>query len=91
MPNTADKVVIGTSATGGVVATTSAIISGLGFTGSGIAAGSTAAGIQAGIGNVVATSAFATLQSWGATGLIATTGVVGVGVVAGGLGYWGVK
>ena len=39
-----------------------------GFTSSGIAGGSIAAVIQAGIGDVVAGSAFASLQSFGALG-----------------------
>ena len=59
-----------------------------GFTSSGIAAGSIAAGIQAGIGNVVAGSAFATLQSLGATSVIAGLGIAGGAVsVVGILGY----
>lgn len=53
-----------------------------GFTSSGIAAGSLAAGIQASIGNVVAGSAFATLQSVGATGGLALLGPVGLGLGA---------
>ncbi len=48
-----------------------------GFTSSGIAAGSIAAGVQSVIGNVVAGSTFATLQSLGATGVIAGIGVAG--------------
>ena len=59
-----------------------------GFTSSGIAAGSIAAGIQSVIGNVAAGSTFATLQSLGATGVIAGLGITG-GVVSavGLLGY----
>jgi hypothetical protein len=54
-----------------------------GFTKTGIAAASTAAGIQSSIGNVVAGSTFAVLQSAGATGLIAGLGVTGgIGLAA---------
>ena len=45
-----------------------------GFTSAGIAGGSIAAGIQSSIGAVTAGSAFATLQSLGATGTIAAIG-----------------
>lgn len=62
-----------------------------GFTSSGVLAGSMAAGIQAGIGNVAAGSLFATMQALGAGAMIgALPVVVGVGAV-GGLGYWAVK
>ena len=57
----------------------------LGFTTAGIAASSTAAGMQAGIGNVVAGSAFAMLQSAGATGVGSAIGAA-VGATAGGIG-----
>jgi hypothetical protein len=60
-------------------------MTGLGFTSSGIAAASTAAGIQAGIGNVVAGSAFAVAQSLGALGAFVTMGVfggIGLGIAA---------
>jgi hypothetical protein len=83
---TTKKVGIGSTIAGGVASATSAIATGLGFTSSGIAAGSAAAGIQAGIGNVVAGSAFATAQSLGATGVFAALGVLGpIGLVAGGI------
>jgi hypothetical protein len=52
-------------------------MTGLGFSSSGIAAASTAAGIQAGIGNIVAGSAFAAVQSLGALGAFAIMGLVG--------------
>ena len=61
-----------------------------GFSTSGIAAGSAAAVLQVSIGNVAAGSAFAVAQCLGATGVIATLGVVGgacllaVGTVYGG-------
>lgn len=44
-----------------------------GFTKAGVAAGSMAAGIQAGIGNVAAGSIFAVCQSIGATGVLAAS------------------
>ena len=50
----------------------------VGFTQGGVAACSIAAGIQAGIGNVVAGSAFATAQSVAATGGLAILGPVGL-------------
>jgi hypothetical protein len=54
----------------------------LGFATSGIAAGSCAAILQAGIGNVVAGSGFALLQSLGATGLLVKIGLFLGGVAA---------
>ena len=72
---------------GGAAGTaTAATVTWLGFTSSGVAAGSIAAGLQAGIGNVVAGSAFAAAQSLAATGAIATIGATGgvALVVAGG-------
>ena len=91
MPDTADKTVIGVSTAGGIVAASRLSLKAVGFKAAGIAAKSIAAGMQAGVGNVAAGSGFATLQSWGATGLLTTTGVVGVAIVGGGLTYWGVK
>ncbi|KXH50306.1 hypothetical protein CSAL01_09262 [Colletotrichum salicis] len=65
-----------------------------GFGSQGIVAGSAAAGIQAGIGNVVAPSLFATLQSAGAAGYGAAVvnGVIqtGAGVSATAFAWWGV-
>jgi len=93
MPDKVDKTVISTSIASGIATTASSIITGLGFTSSGVAAASTAAGIQAGIGNVAAGSLFATIQSLAATGVVATVGVVGgvglgIGAVYGGIkGY----
>lgn len=58
-------------------------MSAFGFTSSGIGAGTLAAGVQSGIGNVAAGSAFATLQSFGALGGfvgMAAVGVVGLGL-----------
>ncbi|KAK1513372.1 uncharacterized protein CCOS01_14314 [Colletotrichum costaricense] len=66
-----------------------------GFGSQGIVAGSTAAGIQAGIGNVVAPSLFATLQSAGAAGYGAAVvnGAIqaGAGVSATAFAWWGAK
>jgi len=61
------------------------LINVLGFTPGGVAAGSAAAGIHAGIGNVAAGSVFAALQSAGAAGLAPGTCVVvaGLGGTAG--------
>lgn len=50
-----------------VVGAVAGALSSIGFTTGGVAAGSVAAGIQAGIGNVAAGSLFATAQSLGAT------------------------
>ena len=67
---------------GGIAATTvsvgsSFIIPAFGWTAGGVAAGSTAAGIQSGIGIVAAGSNFACLQSLGSLGF----GVFGTAVV----------
>ncbi len=71
---------IGTAAGVGVpVAGTAA-----GFTSSGIAAGSIAAGVQSSIGSVAAGSTFATLQSIGATGGFAILGPISL--IAGAVG-----
>jgi hypothetical protein len=56
----------------------------LGFTTGGIAAGSAAAGMQAAIGNVVAGSGFAAMQSFGATGFFNM--LAGLGGAAAGAG-----
>lgn len=91
MVNTTDKVVIGTTTTSGALAATGWVSTLIGFTSSGIGAGTMAAGMQAGVGNVVAGSAFAGMQSLGATGVFFGLGAVGgVGLVAGGV-YGGVK
>jgi hypothetical protein len=57
----------------------------LGFTASGIAAGSFAAATQAAIGNAVAGSGFAAMQSMAATGFFNM--VAGLGGVAAGAGF----
>lgn len=61
-----------------------------GFGAAGVQAGSIAAGVQAGVGNVAAGSVFAVLQSAGAggAGIVAVNGVVQGGtVVVAGLGW----
>ena len=78
MTSKMEKAALVSSSTGAVVGGTSAVLTTAGFTSSGIAAGSVAAGVQAGIGNVAAGSAFAGLQSLGATGVIAVLGPVGL-------------
>jgi len=85
MPDKLDKAVIATSSVTGVLTATSGAATVAGFTSSGIAAGSAAAAMQAGIGNVVGGSAFAVAQSLGASGVFATLGAVsgvGLGVCA---------
>ena len=92
MSKKANVAYIATGTTSGVTATVGGVCSWLGFTSGGIAAGSTAAGIQAGVGNIVAGSTFATMQSLGATGVFYGLGVAGgVGLVAVGGVYGGVK
>ena len=53
-----------------------------GFTSSGVAAGSAAAIVQSGIGNVAAGSVFATMQSVAATSVLGTVGAAVVGAAA---------
>lgn len=72
------------AATGaGLFVAAPAVLAAAGFTGAGIAAGSIAAGLQAGIGNVVAGSAFAALQSAGVTGVVSATTGAAASVAAG--------
>ena len=60
------------------------LITYVGFTSLGIAAGSSAASIQSSIGIVKAGSWFSAMQSAGATGLFSTVGVrTAIGVVVG--------
>lgn len=91
MPSKTDKAVIAGSVASGTATLVGAGGTALGFTSSGIVGGSVAAGMQAGIGNVVAGSAFATAQSLGALGVLSTIGITGgLGLVAGG-GYLAYK
>lgn len=72
---------------GGFIASAgSSILTYMGFTQTGIAAGSYAASIQT--ANTVAGGLFATLQSAGATGLIATVGTAGLVVAGAGGAAW---
>ncbi len=83
---------IGTSAFLGAGTYFAAAGLGAGFTSSGIAGGSAAAAWQSSIGSVTAGSTFATLQSLGASGTIATVGSAALGftlpVLVFGGGYW---
>ena len=79
---------VSSAAFGGPAAVSAGIpaLSAIGFTSSGVAAGSIAAGVQSSIGSVAAGSLFASLQSAGATAALGTAGVAGlatVGVVGG--------
>ena len=58
----------------------------LGFTNAGVAGSSIAAGVHAGIGNAVAGSTFAWMQSIGATTILGTP--IGLGVGAIGVAYY---
>jgi len=91
MPDKTDKVAILASTASGVVAATGVGLTVAGFSSGGIVAASTAAGIQAGIGNLAVGSAMATLQSLGASGVFVTMGTFGgVGLLVG-AGYGGYK
>ena len=57
----------------------------LGFSASGVVAGSLAAGFQAGLGNVMAGSAFACLQSLAATGTLGAVQLAGGAAAAAGI------
>ena len=61
---------IGTAVSGAAVVGGKVLLTQVGFTSAGIAAGSVAAGLQASIGNVVAGTTFAVLQSVAATGVV---------------------
>ena len=71
--------------TGGVIAGIGLLPISLGFGSTGIVLGSVAAGIQSGIGNIVAGSTFATLTSMGMTGTFSTITGVGAAIGGGGL------
>ena len=73
--------------TGAVLVGSAIALPAAGFTTGGVAAGSMAAGIQAGIGNVLSGSAFATAQSMGASGVGALV-AKGIGFTAFGAILW---
>ena len=73
------------SITGAAVSVGSLALTSVGFTPWGIAAGSSAASVQSTFGNVVAGSAFAGLQSLGATGALVSSGAIGAGVAIAGV------
>lgn len=82
--DTLRKVGIGAAIAGGVIATAGIGAICLGFGAVGIGAGTVAAGIQAGIGNVAAGSWFATMTSWGMTGVFTTAAATGAGTAGAG-------
>ena len=61
-----------------VPAITVGVVNALGWTAGGVAAASTAAGIQAGIGSIAAGSAFAGLQSFAALGVGSAITTIGL-------------
>ena len=71
----------------GVIAAGSAALGAIGFTTGGIAAGSIAASIQSGIGNVAAGSLFSLVQSAGMTGALGAIGTA-AGAVSMGAGAY---
>ena len=77
------KICLGVAITGGAILVGGGLPMLAGFGIIGIKASSIAAGIQAGIGNVVAGSWFAIMTSLGMTGVFATTAAVG-GIIGGG-------
>ena len=82
------KILIGVGIAGGITLLGGGLPILAGFTTIGIKAASIAAGIQSGIGNVVAGSWFAIMTSLGMTGVFATTATVGAIIGTGGLaGY----
>jgi hypothetical protein len=87
MKSVAKHTAIG-GAIGGVAAVGTGVgLSAVGFSSTGVVAGSIAAGIQSSIGLVSAGSAFATVQSVGAVGMLfcppVVIGAVGVGAATG--------
>ncbi len=65
---------------GGIVGAAGLIPMAIGFGTAGIAAGSIAAGIQSSIGAVTAGSTFATMTSFGMTGVFSSLATVGTGI-----------
>ena len=82
MNETITSTIIGAASGAGACVAGQAIVAGVGFTSQGVLAGSIAAGVQSGIGNVVVGSAFAGLQAIGATGAIIS--MAPVAIVGGG-------
>lgn len=70
---------------GSIVLVGAALFPLIGFGSGGIIFGSIAAGIQSSIGNVAAGSLFATLTSYGMTGISSLLSKVGLGLISGGL------
>ena len=77
-----NPILVGAGIVGGVVAGAAIIPIALGFGGAGVVAGSAAAAIQSGIGNVVGGSLFAICQSLGMTGFFTTAASSGAAVAA---------
>lgn len=71
------EISIGTTTLAGALIGIGTTMTGMGFTAFGIGAGTLAAIIHSGIGNVVAGSAFATAQSLGALGVFSALPIVG--------------
>ena len=72
-----------------VIAVASFGLTAIGFAPAGITGGSIAASIQSSIGNVVAGSTFASLQSLGATGTLLEMGTIGAGMAVAGAALGG--
>ena len=66
--------------TGGIVGAAGLIPMAIGFGTAGIAAGSIAAGIQSSIGAVTAGSTFATMTSFGMTGVFSSLATIGTSI-----------
>ena len=81
---TLKKVVKGVAIGGAIVSGIALAPIAIGFGSAGIAAGSIAAAIQSGIGNVAAGSAFATMTSLGMTGTFTTAAATGGAAAVGG-------
>ena len=77
-----NHILAGIGIAGGVAAGIALVPIALGFGGAGIVAGSAAAAIQSGIGNVVGGSLFAICQSLGMTGFFTTAAASGAAVAA---------
>ena len=71
---------IGATLGGSIPLIAQGVTTAIGFSPSGVVAGSTAAGIQSGIGNVAAGSIFSTMQAVGATGALIAVVPIGLAV-----------